>query len=81
MHTFLAAIGGPEWLKLDQILSAMVFSILGVVLFVLLFWLMDKMTPYSFWTELLEEHNSALAIFIGCCAISLGIIVAAAISG
>jgi uncharacterized membrane protein YjfL (UPF0719 family) len=60
-------------------IAAVVFALLGVLLFVLGFIVFDKITPGSLWTELLEEHNTALAILMGCVAIALAIIIAAAI--
>jgi uncharacterized membrane protein YjfL (UPF0719 family) len=60
-------------------IAAVVFALLGVLLFVLGFIVFDKITPGSLWKELLEEHNTALAILMGCVAIALAIIIAAAI--
>lgn len=60
-------------------IAAVVFATLGVVLFVLAFLVFDKITPGTLWKELLEEHNTALAILMGCVAIALAIIIAAAI--
>lgn len=60
-------------------IAAVVFALLGVLLFVLGFIVFDKVTPGSLWKELLEEHNTALAIVMGCVAIALAIIIAAAI--
>ena len=60
-------------------LAAVVFAGLGVLLFVLAFLVFDKMTPGTLWKEILEEHNTALAILMGCIAIALAIIIAAAI--
>ena len=60
-------------------IAAVVFALLGVLLFVLGFILFDRITPGSLWKELLEEHNTALAVLMGCVAIALAIIIAAAI--
>ncbi|MCU0633612.1 MAG: DUF350 domain-containing protein [Gemmatimonadaceae bacterium] len=59
--------------------GAVVFALLGVVLYGVAFWVIDKSTPGSIWKEILEEHNNALAILMGCVALGLAIIVAAAI--
>lgn len=60
-------------------LAAVVFAALGVLLFVVAFAVFDRMTPGTLWKEILEEHNTALAILMGCIAIALAIIIAAAI--
>lgn len=64
---------------LPNIVGAIVFALIGVVLFAAAFYLIDKSTPGSIWKEILDEHNTALAILMGCMALGLAIIVAAAI--
>lgn len=59
--------------------AAVVFALLGIVLFVLGFVVFDRLTPGTLWKEILEEHNTALAILMGCVSIALAIIIAAAI--
>ena len=71
----------PEWMHPDQLVAAAVYSVLGTVLFGGLFWLFELLTPFSMKHELIEEHNTALAIVIGGCAVALGMIVSAAITG
>lgn len=63
----------------SNFIAAVVFAALGVVLFVLAFLVFDKLTPGTLWKEILEEHNTALAVLMGCIAIALAIIIAAAI--
>lgn len=63
-----------------NVIAAAVFSVLGVVLFVVAFWLLDWLSPYSLWKEILDEHNTALAILIGLVALGLSIIIAAAVN-
>ena len=59
--------------------AAIVFAFIGVLLFVLAFMLFDKLTPGSLWKELIEDQNTALGVLMGCVAIALAIIIAAAI--
>jgi uncharacterized membrane protein YjfL (UPF0719 family) len=59
--------------------AAVIFSLLGVVLFLLAFMLFDRMTPGSIWKELLEDQNVALGNLMGGIAIALAIIIGAAI--
>ena len=60
-------------------LAAVLFAILGVVLFILAFMVFDKLTPGSLWKELLEDHNTAIGVLMGAVAIALAIIIAAAV--
>jgi putative membrane protein len=58
--------------KLSVFLNSMIW-----VCFVII----DKITPYNLWKELVEERNVALAIVVGATAIGISMIVAAAIHG
>jgi putative membrane protein len=64
---------------MSNFLAAVVFALLGVVLFVIAFIFFDKMTPGSIWKELLEDQNVALGNLMAGIAIALAIIIAAAI--
>jgi putative membrane protein len=61
------------------LLNAMVYSLLGILLFVVSFALLDKLTPGSLWKEIIEEHNTALAILVGAMSIGMCIIIASAV--
>lgn len=63
----------------SNFVSAVVFALLGVVLFVVGFIIFDKLTPGSLWKELLEDQNTALGNLMAGVAIALAIIIAAAI--
>ena len=60
-------------------LAALVYSVVGLVVFALAFVAVDRMTPYHLWKEIIDEQNVALAIIIGSVAIGIAIIVSAAI--
>jgi putative membrane protein len=62
-----------------NVASAIVFALLGVVLFVVGFMIFDRLTPGSLWKELLEDQNTALGNLMAGVAIALAIIIAAAI--
>ncbi|HYM25747.1 MAG TPA: DUF350 domain-containing protein [Vicinamibacterales bacterium] len=63
----------------SNFVAAVVFALLGVVLFVVGFIIFDKLTPGSLWKELLEDQNTALGNLMAGVAIALAIIIAAAI--
>jgi putative membrane protein len=62
-----------------NVISALVFTFLGILVFVLAFVIMDKVTPYHLWKEIVQEHNTALAILVGAMSIGICIIIASAI--
>jgi uncharacterized membrane protein YjfL (UPF0719 family) len=70
-----------EYLKLSALVGTLVYSVLGVLILCITFWIIDKITPYDLWAEIIEKKNVALAIVVGAVALAIGQIVAAAIHG
>ncbi|BBL71109.1 DUF350 domain-containing protein [Methylogaea oryzae] len=70
-----------EFLHLDWLLNALVFSLLGVVVFWVSFVVIDKLTPYDLWREIIKERNQPLATIVAAMCLGVAIIVAAAIHG
>ena len=69
-----------EVLKLSNLLAAVVYAALGLVIFLAAFVIVDKLTPsYNLWKEIVDKQNRALAIIVGAVSIGICIIVAAAI--
>jgi uncharacterized membrane protein YjfL (UPF0719 family) len=64
---------------LTNLLAAIVFAALGIAVFAISFVVLDRMTPYSLWKEIVEKQNTALAVLIGLVTLGLGVIIAAAI--
>ena len=62
-----------------NILAAVFFAVLGIVIFVGAFVPIDKFTPGSLWQELMEKRNTAMAILMAGIGIGISIIIAAAI--
>lgn len=63
----------------NNLLAAIVFAVLGIVVYALSFIVLDRLTPYSLWREIVERQNTALAVLIGLVSLGLGVIIAAAI--
>lgn len=59
--------------------NSILFALLGVVIFAACFVIIDKVTPYHLWKELVEKQNTALAIVLGFAVLGICVIVAAAI--
>lgn len=72
---------GIEWLKPGVFFGSILYALIGVAVFWISFIVVDKLTPYRLWDEIVEKKNVALAIVVGAVAISIGQIVAAAIHG
>ena len=61
------------------VLNAGVFALIGIVIFIGTFVILDKMTPYHLWKEIVENKNLALAVLLGSMSIGLCMIIAAAV--
>jgi putative membrane protein len=70
---------GIEWLKPGVFFGSMLYALVGVFVFWVCFLILDKVTPYDLWAEIVEKKNVALAIVVGSMAIAIGLIVASAI--
>ncbi len=62
-----------------NVVNALVFAFVGIFIFVIAFFIMDKLTPYHLWKEIVQEHNQALAILVGAISLGICIIIAAAV--
>lgn len=60
---------------------SLLYALLGVAVFWLCFVIIDKITPYDLWGEIVEKQNVALGIVVGAMCLGMSLIVAAAIHG
>jgi putative membrane protein len=65
-------------LSLNVLLATLVYAAIGIVIFVVGFWLWDKATPADLWGEICRG-NQAVAILAAGVAIGLALIINAAI--
>jgi uncharacterized membrane protein YjfL (UPF0719 family) len=72
---------GIEWLKPGAFFGSILYALIGVMLFWLSFIVIDKLTPYNLWEELVDKQNVALSIVVGAMVLGISIIVAAAVHG
>jgi putative membrane protein len=70
---------GLEWLKPAAFVGSIVYALIGVVMFWLSFLIIDKITPYNLWEEIVEKQNVALGMVVAAMSLGICIIVAAAI--
>ncbi|RLJ67909.1 DUF350 domain-containing protein [Sulfurisoma sediminicola] len=61
--------------------NSLIYSILGVVVFWVSFIIVDKLTPYDLWGEIVEKKNQPLATVVAAMCLGIAIVVAAAIHG
>ena len=66
---------------LRGLLSSLVYSALGIVLFAFAIAVVNQVVPFSLRKEIEEDQNTALALMISSVIVGLALIVSAAIHG
>ena len=66
-------------IQLSNVVNAIVYAGIGIVIFAGAFLVLDKVTPYNLWKEIVQEHNLALAILLGAMSLGICVIIAAAV--
>jgi uncharacterized membrane protein YjfL (UPF0719 family) len=62
-------------------LSTLGYTVFGVIVFGIAYWVMTKVSPFSIRKEIETDQNTALAILMASVILGLAIIIAAAIHG
>ncbi len=65
-------------LKPGLILSTVIYSIIGMIIFGVAFWVFNKLMPFSVRKEIEEDQNTSLGIIIGSFLIGLALIISSA---
>jgi uncharacterized membrane protein YjfL (UPF0719 family) len=64
-----------------QVVSTIVFSVIGLALLGAFFSILPKILPFSLKKEMEEDQNIALGIVLGSIVIAMAIIIAASVTG
>ena len=67
-------------IEFAEIISTVFYTLLGVLLMGLCWWLINRMAHFSVVKEIEEDQNIALAILIGSVFISLALIIGAVVT-
>ncbi len=70
---------GFDWLRPEAFLGSILYAVIGVVVFWVCFIIVDKITPYDLWREIVEKQNKALGMVVAAMCLGISLIVAAAI--
>ena len=66
-------------MEYKYVIAAIVYSIIGIVILGISFWIFEKVTPEDVWKEIIEKQNMAIAIISSAFMIAISIIIASAI--
>ncbi len=68
-----------EMIKPEFIIASVVYSVLGIGILAISFYLFEKITPENLRKEILEKNNIALSIVSAAFILAIAIIIASAI--
>ncbi len=66
---------------LHTFLMTAAYTLFGLIVFGIAFWIIVLVTPFSIRKEIEEDQNTSLAILIGAVILGLAIIIASVIHG
>ncbi|MDX2062621.1 MAG: DUF350 domain-containing protein [Bacteroidia bacterium] len=66
---------------LQNLLNAAVFSVFGILMLVISFYIFDVLTPGKLWHEIVHNKNTALAITAAAMIIGMALVIGFAIHG
>jgi uncharacterized membrane protein YjfL (UPF0719 family) len=67
--------------NVQQLISAVVYAVLGIIIFLGAFKVAEKTLPFNLVKELSEDDNVAVGILMASIIIGLALIIASAIHG
>ncbi len=68
-------------LSMKPILNSVIFSLLGIVILLVAYFVLEKLTPENTWKEIVQKNNTAIAIVFAAFIIGISMIISAAIHG
>lgn len=68
-------------LDVSSLLGALIYSLIGIVLFAIAFLVIVKIAPFSIRKEIEEDQNTSLGIIIGAVILGISMIISAAVQG
>ena len=72
-----------EWLSQHArpVVDSIVYSVLGTVVLLAAFALIERILPFSMRKEVAEDHNVALGIILGAFILGVSLIISSALRG
>ncbi|MBN8643049.1 MAG: DUF350 domain-containing protein [Flavobacteriales bacterium] len=68
-------------LSVKVIVNSLIFSVIGIGVFLIAYFIIEKITPENTWREISQNKNTAVAIVFGALIIGISMIISAAIHG
>jgi len=68
-------------MQTKYIIASVVYSLIGIIILLISFFVVEKLSPENLWKEIVEKQNKALAIMAGAFMIAMALIISSAIHG
>ncbi len=68
-------------LKIKYLAASIVYSLMGIVILLICFVIIEKISPQNLWKEIIEKQNLALAVMAAAFMIAIAMIISSAIHG
>ncbi len=72
-----------DWVfgHLRPVVDSILYSLLGTIVLLASFWLIEKLLPFSLTKEIAEDQNVGLGIILGAFILGISLIISSAIRG
>ena len=70
-----------DLINIKYIIASVLYSVIGILILLISYWIIEKITPENLWREIVDKHNIALAIVCASFMIAVAIIISSAIHG
>lgn len=68
-----------DLIQMKAVLASLIYSVLGIVILVISFYVIEKLTPENIWKEIIQNKNTAVGLIAGAYILAIAIIIASAI--
>ena len=70
-----------DYLNLKALVASVVYSLLGIIILVIAFVVIEKIAPENLWKKIVDEQNMALAIMAAGFMLAVAILIGFASHG
>jgi len=70
-----------DLINYKYVTASVLYSVLGILILFISFWVIEKITPENLWKEILEKQNIALAIVFAAFILAIAMIISSSIHG
>ena len=65
----------------QPVVNSIIYSFLGIIILIIAYFIIEKITPENTWKEVVQKNNIAVAIVLAAFIIGISMIISAAIHG